>query len=251
MRSKIPRALDLFCGAGGATRGLQLAGFHVTGIDNKPQPRYCGDAFIQADALNPPVDLREFDFVWASPPCQRYTMAQNAAKNRDAHPDLVEPVRNMLMASGVPWVMENVIGAPLINPVVLCGLAFGLKVKRHRLIEPSHLLLVPPCPSHDQDYYVIFGHEVRNRRTGAAAGRKNKIAEGRRAMGIDWMTRGELSESIPPAYSHFIAKQFLEMEGITSHVSETTGRDRPGTQPAATGHAWRDPAACHAVDYRG
>lgn len=202
-----PRALDLFCGAGGATKGLQRAGFHVTGVDIKPQPRYCGDVFIQADAMTFP--LEGFDFIWASPPCQRYTMAQNAAKNREAHPDLVEPMRRRLLGGGVPWAMENVVGAPLLNPVTLCGLAFGLNVKRHRLIESSELFLVPSCPSHDQDYFVIFGHEVRNRRHGQSAGRKNKIAEGRIAMGIDWMTRGELSESIPPAYSEFIGRQFL------------------------------------------
>lgn len=126
-----PRALDLFCGAGGATRGLQMAGFHVTGVDIKPQPRYCGDEFHQANALTFPLD--GYDFVWASPPCQRYTMAQNAAKNAHNHPDLIPPIRERLLGSGVDWVMENVVGAPLINPVMLCGLAFGLKVKRHSL----------------------------------------------------------------------------------------------------------------------
>ena len=206
-----PGALDLFCGAGGASMGLYRAGFDVTGIDIRPQPRY-PFRFIQADALQPPVDLRGFDFIWASPPCQRYSMAQNAAKNAEAHPDLVRPVRAMLANSGCEWAMENVIGAPLMNPVTMCGLAFGLNVKRHRLIESSRLLLVPPCPSHDQDYFVIFGHEVRSRRHGHSAGRKNKIAEGRLAMGINWMTRGELSEAIPPAYSEFIARQFLESQ---------------------------------------
>jgi DNA (cytosine-5)-methyltransferase 1 len=204
-----PRALDLFCCAGGASRGLQQAGFHVTGVDIKPQPRYVGDEFYQADALEFPLD--GFDFIWASPPCQRYTMAQNAAKNSHAHPDLVAPVRERLQGSGVPWVMENVVGAPLINPVTICGLALGLKVKRHRLFESSHLLLVPPCPSHDQDYYVIFGHECRNRRKGDAAGRKNRISVGREAMGIDWMTRGELSEAIPPAYAELIGLQIMQV----------------------------------------
>jgi DNA (cytosine-5)-methyltransferase 1 len=204
-----PRALDLFCCAGGATKGLQRAGFHVTGVDINPQPRYCGEVFYQGDALEYP--LKGFDFIWASPPCQRYTMAQNAAKNSHNHPDLIPPIRKRLEASGLPWVMENVVGAPLINPVMLCGLALGLKVKRHRLFESNFMLLTPPCPSHDQDYYVIFGHECRNRRKGAAAGRKNKIAVGREAMGIDWMTRGELSESIPPAYSEFIGYQAMQV----------------------------------------
>jgi DNA (cytosine-5)-methyltransferase 1 len=202
-----PKALDLFCGAGGASMGLHRAGFDVTGVDVRPQPRYPFH-FIQGDALE--VPLNGYDFIWASPPCQAFTMAQNAAKNAAAHPNLIPPIRERLIAAGVPWVIENVVGAPLLNPVMICGLALGLKVKRHRLFECSFMLLTPPCPSHEQDYYVIFGHEVRNRRHGSAAGRKNKIAEGRIAMGIDWMTRGELSEAIPPAYSELIGRQALE-----------------------------------------
>jgi DNA (cytosine-5)-methyltransferase 1 len=225
--------------------GLHRAGFDVTGVDIRPMPRY-PFTFHQADALTFPLDYecptchgsgdvwarepdcyhpgkgaecddccatgrKPYDFIWASPPCQRYTRAQNAAKNAHAHPDLVAPTREHLVRSGVAWAMENVVGAPLINPVVLCGLAFGLKVKRHRLIESNILLLVPPCPSHDQDYYVIFGHECRNRRHGKPAGRKNRIHIGREAMGIDWMTRGELSESIPPAYSEFIGRQAMQV----------------------------------------
>ena len=199
------RALDLFCGAGGASMGLNRAGFEVVGVDIKPQPRY-PFAFIQGDATAPPVDLTCFDFIWASPPCQAFTMAQNAAKNAHAHPNHIPATRAILKASGRPYAIENVVGAPLENPSLLCGLAFGLKVKRHRLFETSFFMMTPPCPSHDEDYFVIFGHEVRNRRKGTAAGRKNKIAEGRKAMGIDWMTRGELSEAIPPAYSEFIGR---------------------------------------------
>lgn len=200
------RAIDLFCCAGGAGMGLHRAGFDVTGVDIRPQPRYPFD-FQLGDALD--ADLNGYDFVWASPPCQRYTMAQNAAKNAEAHPDLIPATRAKLEAWGGVWIMENVVGAPLINPVMLCGLALGLNVKRHRLFESNLFLLTPPCPSHDQDYYVIFGHEVRNRRHGQAAGRKNKIAEGRKAMDIDWMTRGELSEAIPPAYSEYLGRQAM------------------------------------------
>lgn len=208
-----PSAIDLFCGAGGAAYGLRLAGFCVCGVDIKRQPRYAGCRFIQGDALQ--ADLSGFDFVWASPPCQRYTRAQNASKNRAAHPDLIASVRDKLGRWGGPWIMENVVGAPLINPTTLCGLAFGLMVKRHRLFESNIMLLAPPCPSHDQDYYVIFGHECRNRvrmgedPKGTRCGRRNNIEVGRKAMGIDWMNRAELSEAIPPVYSEFLGRQVL------------------------------------------
>ena len=200
-----PRLLDLFCGAGGAAMGYHRAGFEVVGVDINPQKNYPFE-FHQADAMTYP--LEGFDVIHASPPCQRYTLAQNAAQNADAHPDLVAPARERLRGSGALWVIENVVGAPLESPITLCGLAFGLNVKRHRLFElEPPLLLAPPCPSHDVGYYVIFGHEVRSRRHGQATGRKNKIAEGRKAMGIDWMTTSELSQAIPPAYTEWIGKQ--------------------------------------------
>jgi DNA (cytosine-5)-methyltransferase 1 len=208
-----PRLLDLFCGAGGCSVGYARAGFEVVGVDIAPQPRYPFE-FIEADALeflaDEYTDIDSFDAIHASPPCQRYSMAQNAAKNAAAHPDLVAPVRELLRATGLPYVIENVVGAPLEHPYMLCGLALGLNVKRHRLFETNFPLMVPSCPNHDQDYYVVFGHEVRNRRKGSVAGRKNKIAEGRRAMGIDWMTRGELSEAIPPAYTELIGHQLMQ-----------------------------------------
>jgi len=210
------KALDLFCGAGGASMGLHRAGFDVTGVDINSQPRYPfkfeqGDAlaYMMAEVLIHPTRPIP-DFIWASPPCQKYTVAQNAAKNADAHPDLIPAVRKFLIASGIPFVIENVVGAPLNNPVMLCGLSFDTKVRRHRLFECSFGVLTPPCQCKGQDYFVIFGRECRNRRHGQPAGRKNKIAVGRAAMGIDWMTRGELSESIPPAYSEFIGRQAIE-----------------------------------------
>lgn len=201
-----------------------MSGFWVRGVDNRPQPRYVGEQFVQADALEylqgliDSGEIEQFSAIHASPPCQAFTMAQNAAKNAAAHPDLVTPIRELLKASGLPWVIENVVGAPLINPVMLCGLALGVNVKRHRLFESNLLLFSSGCGNHNADYFVIFGHEVRNRRTGHAAGRKNKIAAGRDAMGIDWMTRGELSEAIPPTYTEFIGRQLvnvLELREVT------------------------------------
>lgn len=211
-----PRALDLFCGAGGATKGLQRAGFHVTGIDISKQPRYCGDLFIQADALHPPVSLKDFDFIWASPPCQAYTVANNI--HRRKHPELIAPVREMLRASGQDYCIENVPGAPLINPITLCGLSFGLNVKRHRIFECSFFMLAPPCGNHRGNWVSIFGHTVLERSAAVARTLKNGpifrrkhlgTDVGRKAMGIEWMSREELSEAIPPAYSEYIGRGAL------------------------------------------
>jgi len=201
----MPRLLDLFCGAGGAAVGYHRAGFTVEGVDLHPQPHY-PYTFHQADWLAFLVagGWRGFDAIHASPPCQHYTRAQNAAQNADAHPDLIAPVRAALVATGLPYVIENVVGAPLVDAVQICGLALGLNVKRHRRFECSFPVMVPPCTGHDSNYIVIFGHECRSRRTGGTAGRKNRIAVGHAAMGIDWMTRGELSEAIPPAYTEHI-----------------------------------------------
>ena len=200
--------LDLFCGAGDAAMGLHRAWpeAEIVGVDLTPQPRYPFE-FVQADALEFPLD--GYDFIWASPPCQHYSRALNCIPGRrDAHPALIAPIRDRLQGmNGTPYIIENVVGAPLVSPVTVCGLALGLKVKRHRLFESNRPLRGTVCPSHDQNYYVIFGHECRNRRHGAAADRKNRIAVGRAAMGIDWMTRGELSQAIPPAYSEFLARQ--------------------------------------------
>lgn len=215
-----PRALDLFCCAGGATKGLQLAGFHVTGVDIKPQPRYCGDAFVQADAFAPPLDLSDFDFIWASPVCQPYTALNSMVPGlRDRYPDQIEPVRAMLRASGVPYVIENVPGAPLRNPIMLCGSRFGLRVRRHRLFESNFLGLPQYVPSYscrhsDERPIDVSGQGSRRRvpRKDSAGGDSYKprdLAEAREAIGIDWMTRAELSQAIPPAYGQFIGRAAL------------------------------------------
>jgi DNA (cytosine-5)-methyltransferase 1 len=180
----------------------------VTGVDLAPQPRY-PFAFIQSDALEyVAAHGHEYDAIHASPPCQAYSRAVRHLHDGSA-PTLIETLRSILAGLGRPYIIENVPGAPLIEPVTVCGLALGCNVKRHRLFESDVLLFGTACPSHDRDYYVIFGHEVRSRRHGHAAGRKNKLAEGRAAMGIDWMTRGELSQAIPPAYTEYLGRQLL------------------------------------------
>lgn len=130
-----PKLLDLFCGAGGAAMGYHRAGFEVVGVDIKPQPRY-PFAFVQGDVLKPPVDTSAFDVIHASPPCQGYS-TQTADPSR--HPRLIERVREMLVATGLQYVVENVEGArrAMRDPVRLCGSSFGLDLRRHRHFESN------------------------------------------------------------------------------------------------------------------
>lgn len=204
-----PRLLDLFCGAGGAARGYQAAGFHVTGVDIRPQPRYAGDHFHQADimAVGLPALLRElgpFDAIHASPPCQAFTAGRHL--HGKVHADLLTPTRAALQAQTRPWVIENVPGAPMRPDVVLCGSAFDLGVRRHRWFEASWPLcpLVLTC-NHSRPILTITGH-------GGGSGQTDRwsrwtAAQGREAMGIEWMTRDELTQAIPPAYAEWIGRQ--------------------------------------------
>jgi DNA (cytosine-5)-methyltransferase 1 len=199
-----PLALDLFCGAGGATKGLQLAGFHVTGVDIKPQPRYCGDAFIQADALK--IRLDGYDFIWASPPCQAHSrMSSCRVGLRETYPELIPKIRWRLDATRVPFCIENVEGAPLVNPIMLCGSMFRLQTYRHRLFEIHRFEIDPP---------LHLEHRVPTSKAGhwkpgtfvSVAGHCAPIQKCREAMGIDWMNREELAEAIPPDYSQLIGE---------------------------------------------
>jgi DNA (cytosine-5)-methyltransferase 1 len=214
----ILRALDLFCGAGGVSRGLKLAGFDVTGVDIRPQPRYWEGDFHQADAMTFPLD--GFDFIWASPPCQKYTrMSQGLLQSQGkakVHPDLVAPIRERLKASETPWVIENVMGAPLENPIKLCGSSFGLLVERHRIFETSFMAFGVPCAHHEQskDKPALHCHtkNMASRVVGCYGGGRGKgdnVALWREAMGIDWMTRKEMAQAIPPAYAEFIGRQAI------------------------------------------
>lgn len=204
------RALDLFCGAGGVSMGLHRAGFDVTGVDLAPQPRY-PFRFVQADALRPPFRLSDFDFIWASPPCQAHTSLR-AMHNAKEHADLIPQTRALLAASGRPWAIENVPGAPLRYSVMLCGTMFGLghegaELRRHRLFETSFPMMAPKCAHGRGGVIGVYGGHVRDRRrvTGAKGRRDHPTVAGRAAMDIDWMTLAELSQAIPPAYSEFIA----------------------------------------------
>lgn len=198
-----PRLLDLFCGAGGATMGYYRAGFEVVGVDIEPQPRY-GFEFIQADAMTFP--LSGFDVIHASPPCQAYTSLRRQHPGRE-YPDLIATVRKRLIEIGLPYVIENVEGAPLLNPVTICGTAFGLPLKRHRLFESSHLLFGTEC-RHDR---IKGGIEIMNHGKtttqfvpvyGSGGCKARHLWN--EAMGIDWMTTRELTQAIPPAYTEHI-----------------------------------------------
>ena len=212
-----PLALDLFCGAGGVSKGLADAGFEVWGVDIKPQPRYIHPGrFVQGDALNPPFDLRVFDFIWASPPCQAYTSMQriNTRAPRRDHPRLIEPTREMLRASGRPYAIENVPGAPLIDPVKLCGSMFGLMVRRHRLFECSFWMMQPHCRhSLSGRPIAVYGdHPQQPGDKTARVNRARTLAEGQGAMGIGWMDWRPLTQAIPPAYAEYIGREFLRQQ---------------------------------------
>jgi DNA (cytosine-5)-methyltransferase 1 len=223
------KLLDLFSGAGGAGMGYHRAGFAVTGVDIKPQKNY-PFTFIQGDALD---YLREhgheFDVIHASPPCQAFT-ALRTMPNAKAHDDLLTPTRELLIALGKPYVIENVPGAPMSDYLILCGTMFGLGVdgsqlRRHRHFETNPPIYMRPLCNHRDGVVGVYGGggpDKRRRRpatvlvTGNAGGFSKRdgvqqfsTEERREAMGIDWMTGSELSQAIPPAYTEYLGRQLL------------------------------------------
>lgn len=226
------RLLDLFCCAGGAGAGYRKAGFDVVGVDIKPQPNY-PLPFIQGDVLKlDPEFISLFDAVHASPPCQSYSDLAKRNGNADAWPRLIEPVRDMLVQSSLPYVIENVEGAPLHHPVMLCGTMFkGLRVIRHRLFEVNFPVLTPKHGKHPK----VHTFDKRKSHYGktndmrdfvqVTGGGNCTIAAARDAMQIDWMTKGELNEAIPPAYTQFIGAQLIEYLVAQSQLSCDHERD--------------------------
>lgn len=227
-----PLLIDFYCCQGGASKGYADAGFDVLGVDLDPQPHY-PFSFLQMDAPQAlrtlldggtlvftchddmstytiAVKLEDVAAFAASPPCQAYSNAQRIQQND--HPELVEPTRELLIATGKPYVIENVEGAPLIDPVTLCGSMFGLDTYRHRLFEAPFPIAVPPHPAHvhrttkmgrrpvDGEYMHIVGNF-------------SGVERARSIMGMDWATRDGLREAIPPAYTAHIGAQLLALVG--------------------------------------
>jgi DNA (cytosine-5)-methyltransferase 1 len=224
-----PILLDAFCGAGGVTEGYKKAGFYVVGLDLHEQPNYIGDDFMQFDALKVletllaggtimtpgggTYVLPDFAAIHASPPCQAHTSIRHFGKGAgEGAPELIAPVRELLRATGLLYVIENVRGAPLVNPLQLCGSSFGLNVWRHRLFESNAPIMALPCAhhlapepvavygDHPQTSALRGGHHVRRART---------LEEGQEAMGIDWMPWKELTQAIPPAYTEHIGHYLM------------------------------------------
>lgn len=226
-----PRLLDLFCGAGGCTKGYQEARFYVVGVDIEPQPNYCGDHFIEWDALDllevlvanggcigiePFADCwPEFqpDAIHASPPCQHASSLRNLHKARE-YPELIPPTRELLVRTGLPYVIENVEGAALLNPIMLCGSSFGLNVRRHRLFETNFPLMSLGC-SHGWQAPRFRSLDKRQKSLSSIVGvhghlnYAGEMAVREAAMQIDWMTAAELSQAIPPAYTKHIGDYLM------------------------------------------
>ncbi|MFG3271326.1 DNA cytosine methyltransferase [Streptomyces luteogriseus] len=207
VRGHRPRLLDLCCGAGGLSMGYYLAGFDVVGVDIRPQPNY-PFTFHQADGLQYCADHgQEYDLIHGSWPCERYATVTRWRGNPDDHPDLIGPGREVMQATGRPWVMENVpetATAGLLRPdYLLCGTQFGLNLRRHRVFETSWGGggdLVPPC--WHRKGLLAFEHKG-----------ERAYAD---AMGCTWMTNLEARKAVPPAYTQWIATQFLNLDGRTA-----------------------------------
>ena len=256
----------LFCSAGGAAAGYHAAGFEVTGVDMAPQPHF-PFRFVQADVLTlDPAFLAGFEVIHASPPCQAYSTA-TPTRRRPLHPDLIEPVRALLRAAVAadpgPWayLIENVPGAPLDNPAILCGDSLRLGVRRHRLFESNLPLYGTPC-WHDRTeppvpVYGSYGQRAgrkpldestsrnpdvegeasRNPLEGEASPAGYRTDHARAAMGIDWMPWPALTQAVPPAYTHWLG---VQLHAHRRRRDQTPELGRDATPPAGIRHGARD-----------
>jgi site-specific DNA-cytosine methylase len=196
--------------------GYARAGFDVVGVDIAEQPNYAGHMFVQGDALEFLLGhYTKFDAFHASPPCQAHSaLGKGTNDNSEDYPDYLEATRAVLSMTGKPYVIENVQGAPMQNPITLCGEMFGLRVIRHRLFESNVLLMQPEHIKHrgrvagwrhgekfDGPYFAVYGN----------GGGKGTLQEWRDAMDMPWcQTKLEIAEAIPPAYTEYIGRQLAE-----------------------------------------
>lgn len=225
--------LDLFCGAGGCSAGYNLAAqdlnltIEIVGVDIKPQPNY-PFTFVQADAIDYTLkNIINFSHVHASPPCQAWSNGTaNGRFKGISYPDLYQPIKQILYSNQLPAVIENVPGSPIRKDIVLTGPMFGLKVLRARWFEcvnffmmnPQRPFVKPGAVKYRGEYAVVFGKgnwKNGNKENVKYKGPGSTIREAwSLAMGIDWMTKRELAQAIPPAYTRFIGSEFLKRQPI-------------------------------------
>jgi DNA (cytosine-5)-methyltransferase 1 len=208
------KLLDLFCGVGGASVGYANAGFEVTGIDLKHGKRY-PFTYIRGNVLDymHPEFLSQFDVIHASPPCQTHSITKhlrNAQGKSTSKLDLIPETRAALIESGKPYIIENVMGSPLIDPIMLCGSAFGLNVLRHRIFESNMKLQGTKCDHKTQGRPVGVYGSLRDEipKGGKTA---ESIEQARQAMGMYWAIWSELVEAIPPAYTLYLGEQIADI----------------------------------------
>jgi DNA (cytosine-5)-methyltransferase 1 len=205
------KLLDLYCCGGGASHGYKLAGFDVTGVDIVDQPRHRG-RFIKADAIEFVLEHHhEFDVIHASPPCQAYSMASMQFRSAGKeYADLIEPTRDALRSISKPYVIENVPGSPLIDPIELCGSMFGMRTYRHRLFESNMTITAPPHPPHDAPN-AKMGRPPKDGEFIQYVGHFPGVGLVQEMTGLHWLGQKELAQSIPPQYTNYIGRQLLDL----------------------------------------
>jgi DNA (cytosine-5)-methyltransferase 1 len=266
VRADAPWLLDLFCCAGGAGVGYYLAGFNVVGVDIAPQPRY-PFTFVQADALDvlagliDQIKIHTFAAVHASPPCQAWSDLQKQSKIE--YEDFIGRTRELLGPLGMPYIIENVDGAPLKDPVWLCGAnddAFpDLRVIRHRQFESNVPLVGTPCPKPRHPLVFTYDkrkphHKTLDQDTAyvqVTGGGNCSVANKRAAMGTPWMTGAECNEAIPPAYTELLGRQLINhIKEENTAVSRTTRTHLPTDRHAARAHTRRKLRTREQLDHK-